>query len=138
MIANQISDHRLESIEITLCPAEFERDVPTLHVSGLIQTIAKCSYVMLSLIERRVGEESYHRHRRLLRARRNRPRCRAAEQCDEVAAGHSISSSARPDSGSGTVMPSVLATLRLMKSSTFVTCCTGRSEGFSPFRMRPA
>jgi hypothetical protein len=28
------------------------------------------------------------------------------------------------------------AVLRLMKSSTFVACCTGRSTGFSPLRMR--
>jgi hypothetical protein len=49
----------------------------------------------------------------LLRARRERPRRgHAAEQRDEVAPFHSITSSARPDSGSGTVMPSVLAVLR--------------------------
>src|SRR5262249_5114071 len=76
----------------------------------------------------------------LLRARSERPHGRAAEQRNELAAlhlrGHSISSSARPDSGSGTVMPSALAVLRLMISSTFVDCCTGRSAGFSPLRMR--
>src|SRR6185312_13261500 len=38
--------------------------------------------------------------------------------------------------GSGTVRPSALAVLRLMISSTLVICCTGRSVGFSPFRMR--
>ena len=31
------------------------------------------------------AEEPDHRHRRLLRARRERPRCRAAEQRDELA-----------------------------------------------------
>src|SRR5262245_33936550 len=80
-----------------------------------------------------------HRHRSLLRACRERPRRCAAEQRDKLASlHHSISSSARPDSGSGTVTPSVLAALRLMNSSTFVACCTGRSEGFSPLTMRPA
>ena len=64
-------------------------------------------------------------------------RRRAAEQRDELAPPHSISSSARPESGSGTVMPSVLAVLRLMSSSTFVACCTGRSAGFSPLRTLP-
>ncbi len=54
----------------------------------------------------------------MLRAHRERPRGRAAEKRDERAAFHSISSSARPDSGSGTVMPSVLAVLRLMYSSS--------------------
>jgi hypothetical protein len=51
---------------------------------------------------------------------------------------HPITSSARPNSGRGTVRPSVEAVLRLMASSTFVTCCTGRSAGFSPLRIRPA
>ena len=50
---------------------------------------------------------------------------------------YSITSSARPSSGSGTVTPSVLAALRLMNSSTFVTCWTGRSAGLSPLSMRP-
>jgi hypothetical protein len=60
------------------------------------------------------------------------------EQRDELAPLHySITSSARPDRGSGTVMPSALAVLRLMKSSTLVACWTGRSAGFSPFRTRP-
>src|SRR5438874_6342381 len=67
--------------------------------------------------------------RALLSARRERPRSRTAEQRDELAAGHSISSSARPDSGSGTVMPSALALFRFRKSSTLVACWTGRSAG---------
>jgi hypothetical protein len=41
---------------------------------------------------------------------------------------YSITSSARPSSVSGKVMPSALAVLRLTNSSTFVTCCTGRSK----------
>src|SRR5256884_10018846 len=44
---------------------------------------------------------------------------------------HSITSSARPSSVSGNVMPSALAVLRLMTSSTFVDCWTGRSAGLS-------
>jgi hypothetical protein len=35
---------------------------------------------------------------------------------------YSINSSARPDRGSGTVMPSAFAVLRLMQSSTLVDC----------------
>jgi hypothetical protein len=45
-------------------------------------------------------EESNHWHSRLLRPRRERPRyCRAAEQRDDLAASHSITSSAhqKPD-----------------------------------------
>jgi hypothetical protein len=33
--------------------------------------------------------------------------------------------------------PSALAVFKLMASSTLVACCTGRSAGFSSFRMRP-
>src|SRR6516165_4846871 len=73
----------------------------------------------------------------LLRARRERPRCRAAEKRDEVAtAAHSITSSAVASSDGGTVSPSALAVLRLITSSNLVGACTGRSAGFSPLSMR--
>jgi hypothetical protein len=51
---------------------------------------------------------------------------------------YSIISSARPSSEFGTVIPKVLAVFRLMISIVFVDCCTGRSAGFSPLRIRPA
>src|SRR5215470_8627325 len=80
-----------------------------------------------------------YRHRRLLRTRSDWPRHRrAAEKRDELPPPHSITSSARPDKGRGTVTPSALAVLRLMISSTFVACCVGRSAGFSPLRIWPA
>ena len=51
-------------------------------------------------------------------------------------ADHSITSSARPISGNGIVTPSVFAVLRLTSNSILVTCCTGRSAGFSPLNIR--
>src|SRR5262245_28580542 len=90
-------------------------------------------------IGRRVGaEEPDYRHWWLLRACRERPRdgC-AAEQRDELAPLHSMTSSARASSLSGTVRPSAFAVLRLMTSSNLVGCRTGRSAGFSPLRTRP-
>src|SRR4029450_12685567 len=77
----------------------------------------------------------------LLRARRERPGCsHAAEQRDELAPSHprahSITSSARASSVDGTSRPSACAVLRLITSSYLVGACTGRSEGFSPLRMR--
>src|SRR5262245_26070215 len=72
-----------------------------------------------------------------LRPRRERPRGCAADERYERAPPHSITSSARASSDAGTVRPSTLAVLRLMISSTFVDCCTGKSAGFSPLRMRP-
>src|SRR5262245_18351054 len=47
-------------------------------------------------------EKADHRQRRLLRARRERPRSRTAEQRDEVAPFHSITSSAPASSVRGT------------------------------------
>ena len=61
------------------------------------------------------AEKPDHRHRRLLRPRRERPRRRrAAEQRDELAPLHSITSSARASSVGGTSRPSALAVLRLI------------------------
>src|SRR5262245_42152979 len=73
-----------------------------------------------------------------LRARRERPRHRrAAEQRDELAAFHSITSSARASSVGGTSRPSARAVCRLMMNSNLVARITGRSAGFSPLRTRP-
>src|SRR5258707_14986509 len=57
---------------------------------------------------------------------------RATEQRYELAAPHSITSSARAMSESGTVRPSALAVLRLITVSYLVGACTGKSTGFSP------
>src|SRR5262249_5942628 len=58
-----------------------------------------------------------------LRPRLERPRhCRAAEQCDELAPLHSITSSARASNVAGMSRPSALAVLRLMTSSNLVGC----------------
>ena len=74
----------------------------------------------------------------LLRALRERPRDRrAAEQRDERAAFHSITSSAATSSLSGTVRPSIRAVEALMTSSNLLACTTGRSAGLAPLRMRP-
>jgi hypothetical protein len=72
-----------------------------------------------------------------LRARRERPCCcRAAEKRDESASFHSISSSASPVNGSGTVRPRALATLRLMTRVYLSARWIGKSPGFAPLRMR--
>ena len=62
-------------------------------------------------------EKPDHRHRRLLRARRQRPRRRrAAEQRDEFAPLHSITSSASESTIGGIVKPSVRAVEELTNS----------------------
>src|SRR5262245_12497514 len=93
-----------------------------------------------SIIRGGIHEHADPAHLRLLRARRERPRSRAAEERDELAAldlrAHSITSSARASSVGGTSRPSALAVLRLITNSYLVGACTGRSAGFSPFRIR--
>src|SRR5262249_42497432 len=49
---------------------------------------------------------------------------------------HSITSLAATSKVCGTVSPSALAVLRLITSWNLVGSCTGRSAGFSPWRMR--
>src|SRR5215831_19668090 len=49
---------------------------------------------------------------------------------------HSMIWSARTSTDCGIVSPRTLAVLRLITSSNFVVCSTGRSAGFAPFRMR--
>src|SRR5262249_22122992 len=75
----------------------------------------------------------------LLCAHRERASCccrRAADERDELAASHSITSSARCRNGSGIVRPSVFAVLRLTTSSNLADSWTGRSAGLAPLRIR--
>src|SRR5262249_59835797 len=57
---------------------------------------------------------------------------RPAEQRDERAAFHSITSSARASSVGGISMPSALAVVRLITRSNLVGGSTGMSAGFAP------
>src|SRR5262245_5185249 len=49
---------------------------------------------------------------------------------------HSITSSARASRVGGTLRPSAFAVFRLIVNSNLMGCCTGRSLGLSPLRMR--
>ena len=70
----------------------------------------------------------------LRRARSKRPRRRrSAEQRDELAPFHSITSSASDWTELGTSMPSARAVCRLMTKSNLVDCKTGSSAAFAPF-----
>src|SRR5215831_475122 len=58
-----------------------------------------------------------------------------AEQRDERAALHSITSSARASSVGGISRPSALAVVRLMIRSNLLGCSTGMSPGLAPRRI---
>src|SRR5262245_18682430 len=73
-----------------------------------------------------------------LRPRCGRPCCRrAAEQRDELAASHSITSSAMERSDGGTVRPSIRAVCALMTSWNLDGWTIGKSAGLAPLSMRP-
>src|SRR5262249_42052773 len=133
---DQIGRQRRQPIDLAFRPAEFNRDVAALDEPHLAQALAECRNTVGVSSRRRAVEKPAHWHRPLLRGRQDRPRHSAAEKGDKVAAFHSITSSARPRSVSGTSIPSALAVLRLITSSYLVGACTGRSAGFSPLRMR--
>jgi hypothetical protein len=56
----------------------------------------------------------------------------------DIAPLHSITLSARPISVLGTNEAERLGSLQVEDQLALVACCTGRSAGFSPLRMRPA
>src|SRR5262245_44302363 len=107
------------------------------NVAGFAEPFRERCRMASGAIERSSTDKTDHRHRRLLRPRREWPyHHRLAKQRDELAPVHSITSSARASSVGGTARPSALAVLRLITNSYVVGTCTGRSAGFSPFRMR--
>src|SRR5262249_40973371 len=87
------------------------------------------------LLEGGDSTDAQHLLGRLLRARRERPCRRAAEQRDERAALHPITSSAMARTDAGISKLSALAVLRLMSSSNRAGCSTGKSAGFAPLRI---
>src|SRR5262249_22005704 len=111
---------------MTLGPAVFDRHIVAFDEAGFAQALAKCGGKRSVSCWRFTVEKPNHRHGWLLRTRRERPRCRAAEERYELAAlqlrDHSITSSAATSSVCGTVRPSIRAVERLMTSSNFDDC----------------
>src|SRR5262249_51520890 len=148
-IANDNNDVRIQrneirsigphQIHVARRPTLVELNIPALGSSHPCQFLPESPNVRLRFrVTFRVGHQdaSPPHLTGLLPVRRERPRRRAAEQRDELAALHSITPSARASNCAGTSIPSAFAVLRLITSSTFVGACTGRSAGFSPLRIR--
>src|SRR5262249_42485577 len=125
----------LHGLRLESGPPSVDPDVTALRPAELLETLSERGDAKLCF---RIALGKAHQYTdpphpvRLLRARRERPRRRAAEQRDERATFHSITSSARSKNGSGILRPSALAVVRLMTSSNFVGCSTGMSAGFAP------
>ncbi len=101
--------------------------------AGFPQSLTKRAQANSQFPDRPDVEETNHRHRPLLRVSRERPYSRsAAKQRDELPPLHSITSSARTRSDSGTESPSAFAVFKLRTVSYFVGASTGRSAGLAP------
>src|SRR5262249_39791276 len=118
--AHQVFGQRRNSIVTILRPAKFDRHVAAFDVTHFAQASPESWEVIGCVVGSAAIKKSDHRHSRLLCARRERPRGRAAEQRDEFAPFHSITSSASASSLSGIWRPSVLAVLRLITNSNLV------------------
>src|SRR5262249_2811229 len=136
--ADELGGDLGEALLLSLRPAILDDDVAALDPAELPRPLREGGGPQAPPRRRGGAEHAYGAPLRLLRARRKRPRRRAAEKRDELASlHHSITSSAVICMISGTVRPSALAVLRLITSSNLVGCTTGRAAGFAPLRMCP-
>src|SRR5439155_19764641 len=136
LTAYQIGCEVGESIILVLRPAILDRHTLAFDVPGFADALPECGHKTCSVGRRRAAEEPDHRHPRLLRPRRKRPRGRTAEQRDELAtAAHSITSSARAMNVGVSSRPSALAVFKLTARSNFVASSTGSSAGLVPCKV---
>src|SRR4051812_3697522 len=100
-------------------PTGFHRYVLAFNVAEFLQALPKS--VQPGRHQRRpAAQKPDHWHGWLLRPRPQRPRRCTAEQRDELAPLHSITSSAMASTPAGMVKPSALTVFRLMTSSNLV------------------
>ena len=86
LAADQIGRKRRQSIVLVFRKPVFDRHVAAFDIAGFTQATAERIREVGPVISPQAGQEADHRHRRLLRARRERPRRRrTAEQRDELA-----------------------------------------------------
>src|SRR5262249_8216842 len=135
---DEIFGDHAHSIKVARSPTIVGAKVASFHPSHFLQALPE-SHEPGASIGNGVGIVTAHHGSKppdaiaWLRARHERPRRRAAEQREEVAArDHSITSSARASSIGGTVRPIAFAVIRLIASSNLVGCSTGKSSGFAP------
>src|SRR5215831_7649358 len=86
--AHEIGRHCRQKIVLAARPAELDRNVLALDEAALPQAATERLYQVLGILRRARAHEPDHRHRRLLRARRERPHRCAAEHRDERAPFH--------------------------------------------------
>src|SRR5262249_449074 len=138
---NHLLRQTREPLDLPVRPSVRNDDVATLDIAQLAQAFP--NRVELHSRLRRL-QRTRHQHAnprncpRLLGTASQWPCSRTAEQRDELAALHSITSSASASNVAGTSRPSALALLRLSTNSNLLDWVTGRSAGCSPLRIRAA
>src|SRR5262249_20335757 len=105
---DKIARQLWQSLILVLGPPVNDCDVFALDVAGLLQALAKCGQTAHHRIGRPGVEKSDHGHC-WLRPRRGRPCGGAADERNKLASSHSITSSARCWSCTGTSRPRALA-----------------------------
>src|SRR5262249_14218521 len=108
--------------------------ISPINVAGLTKSLAERGHPARVGAWGPTAQPSDQGHRRLLRPRRDRPRRRAAEQSNELAALHSITLSARSTIDDGTSKPIAFAACRLIANSNVVGCSIGTLLTFSPLK----
>src|SRR5262249_17179435 len=106
---DQICKESRQPLKFTLGPTILDSNIAPLSVTGISQPTPECGYV--GSVRRGAADKSDQWHRRLLRPCHERPRGHA-EQRDELAARHSITSSARRRIEVGRARPSAFAVFR--------------------------
>src|SRR5262245_36437820 len=136
MAVHQVGRQLRQPRKLTVRPTVLDRDLPAFDIAAFAQALAECIREPPERAGRGAVEKADHRSSWVLRVSRERPRRRgAAQQRDEGAPLHSITSSARASSVGGTVRPSACAVIKFTTSSNFVGCSTGISAGFVPRRI---
>src|SRR5205823_10567101 len=123
-----------QALVLIIAVAIVDHHVAAFDVALLGQTLSKNPDERLR--QPAGGKKGHHWTGGLLPARRERPcRRRAAEKRDELAAYHSITSSARKRIEVGSSMPMALAVLRLTVNSNRLGCSIGMSPTLAPLRI---
>src|SRR6516225_1418990 len=139
---NQFGCLLAHGCRIARAPAIVDADILSDRPTRLLQGLRESGQPRepFSIVRGKRCEDANAPHPvRPLRPRRERQCCRSsAYKRNELTPPHSITSSAAFNRPFGTLRPSAFAVLRLMTSSNFVPCTTGKSAGFSPLRIRPA
>ncbi len=100
LTAYQIGCEVRQSVVLVLRPAILDHDILALDVTGFTNALPECGQKDCTIGRRpRAAEEPDHRHRRLLRARRKRPRGRRAAQCEYEFSPSDVDCHATPPAG---------------------------------------